>query len=112
MQRARSVSPLLESEIGRIYQLPPEPWARRVAGVFSNEKAREKPALAHALIIENQDKTYRISVRAPLANRSHADTLCLAFPTGGGRAAAAGINGLPPDMLPSFLQSFEQVFGP
>jgi hypothetical protein len=111
MQRAHSASPLLESAAGRIYILPPEPWARRVAGVFSNEKAREKPALAHALLIENQDKTYRISVRAPLANKTHADTLCLAFPTGGGRAAAAGINGLPPDMLPSFLQSFEQVFG-
>ena len=25
---------------------------------------------------------------------------------------AAGINGLPPEMLSSFLKSFEQVFGP
>jgi hypothetical protein len=112
MHRARRALPLLESAAGRIYQLPPEPWARRVAGVFSNEKARERPALAHALIIENQDKTYRISVRAPLSDKTRADTLCLAFPTGGGRAAAAGINVLPPDMLPSFLQSFEQVFSP
>ena len=112
MHRAGNTAPLLESQAGRIYKLPPEPWARRVAGVFSNEKAREKPTLAHALIIENQDKTYRISVRAPLANKTNADTLCLAFPTGGGRAAAAGINGLPPDMLPAFLQSFEKVFTP
>ena len=110
MHRARSASPLKESQVGRIFKLPAESWARRVAGVFSNEKAREMPDLAHALLIENQDTTYRISVRAPLNNRTNADTLCLAFPTGGGRAAAAGINALPPDRLTNFLQSFEQVF--
>lgn len=112
MDRARGASLILESQAGRVYKLPAEAWARRVAGVFSNAMAREKPALAHALLIENRDKTYRISVRAPLNNKTNADTLCLAFPTGGGRAAAAGINGLPPEMLSSFLQSFEQVFGP
>jgi hypothetical protein len=110
MHRARSASPFKESQVGRIFKLPAEPWARRVAGVFSNEKAREMPDLAHALLIENQDTTFRISVRAPLNNRTNADTLCLAFPTGGGRAAAAGINELPPDRLADFLQSFEQVF--
>jgi hypothetical protein len=110
MRNARNVSPRLASAAGQVFELPPEPWARRVAGVFSNEKAREKPALAHALLTENQDKTYRISVRAPLTRKTGADKLCLAFPTGGGRAAAAGINALPPEMLQDFLQSFEQVF--
>jgi hypothetical protein len=112
MRRARASPPLMENRAGRIYKLPAASWARRTAGVFSNEKARERPDLAHALLIDNGDMTFRVSVRAPLAKKSGADTLCLAFPTGGGRAAAAGINALPAAMLPDFLQSFEQSFLP
>jgi hypothetical protein len=94
----------------RIYSFPNAPWARRVAGVFSNLRAREKKDAAHALIVENDDSTLRISVRAPLNNRINADTLCLAFPTGGGRTAAAGINKLPPIMLDDFLERFHSTF--
>jgi hypothetical protein len=79
--------------------------------VFSNLKAQEKPDLAHALLIPNQDKTYRVNVRAPLRNKHGADTLCRFFPTGGGRAAAAGINNLPKEMLADFINRFEEVFG-
>ncbi|MBC8208223.1 MAG: acetyltransferase [Desulfobulbaceae bacterium] len=96
--------------IGRIYHFPDAPWARRVAGVFSNLKAREKKDLAHALVTANPDQTLRISVRAPLNKRENADTLCRAFPTGGGRSAAAGINNLPPELLNKFLISFEHTF--
>lgn len=110
MSKACRAKPHRESASGRIYILPGEPWARRVSGVFSNEKAREQPNLANALLIENEDGTYRISVRAPLADRSGADELCLAFPTGGGRKAAAGVNALPPDMLDQFMDAFDRVF--
>lgn len=110
MAAARGCIPELDSSVGRVYRFPGTAWAKRVAGVFSNEKAREKPGLAHALLVENSDGSYRISVRAPLANKKGADRLCLAFPTGGGRAAAAGINALPPEMLADFLGSFEMVF--
>jgi hypothetical protein len=79
--------------------------------VFSNLKAQEKPDLAHALLIPNQDKTYRVNVRAPLRNKQGADTLCRSFPTGGGRAAAAGINSLAPEQRQDFLDKFEEVFG-
>ncbi len=111
MARAEAVLPLLENEAGRVYHLPGEPWARRVAGVFSNQKARQQPALAHALMTANDDGSLRISVRAPLADRRRADELCLAFPTGGGRAAAAGINALPAPMLDAFLEAFRTTFG-
>ncbi|HIP39663.1 MAG TPA: acetyltransferase [Desulfocapsa sulfexigens] len=94
----------------RIYTFPNAPWARRVAGVFSNLRAREKKNAAHTLIIENDDTTFRISVRAPLNNRKNADSLCLSFPTGGGRKAAAGINNLPAHMLDDFLDRFEATF--
>ena len=110
MAKAQSVSPLLEDNSGRIFQLEGQPWARRVAGVFSNTLARERPDMAHGLITPNDDGSLRISVRAPLANRTGADELCRQFPTGGGRAAAAGINSLPPDQKEQFLQSFIQHF--
>ena len=94
----------------RVYFFPDATWARRVGGVFSNLKAQERTDCAHALVTENSNHTLRISVRAPLQNRTGADTLCKKFSTGGGRAAAAGINYLPADMLDSFLSEFQSTF--
>ncbi len=110
MDRAMQTPALRESEHGRIFQLPGESWARRVAGVYSNTLARQEPDKAHCLIIANNDTTLRVSVRAPLAKRRGADTLCRRFPTGGGRAAAAGINNLPPDMADRFCHTFLEHF--
>jgi hypothetical protein len=111
MDKALSFQPVQQSPAGRVFELPAESWARRVSGVFSNLKAQEQRDLAHALLIRNADKTYRINVRAPLQNKQNADTLCRTFPTGGGRAAAAGINNLPQELLQDFLSKFEEVFG-
>ena len=111
MQLATKFPPVQDSGGGRIFELPAESWARRVSGVFSNQKAQERPDLAHALLIMNDDGTYRVNVRAPLQNKHSADTLCLAFPTGGGRAAAAGVNNLPKEELQEFLKKFDEVFG-
>ena len=94
----------------RIFHLPDTAWARRISGVFANLKAQEKKEAAHALIAPNTDGTLRISVRAPLTDRKNADTLCRSFPTGGGRAAAAGINSLPPEMLNEFISAFHATF--
>ncbi|THB79145.1 MAG: acetyltransferase [Desulfobulbaceae bacterium] len=94
----------------RVFRFPDNPWARRVSGVFANLKARENPDGAHALITENNDDTLRISVRAPVNNRRDADTLCRSFPTGGGRAGAAGINALPAEKLTHFLNEFEKTY--
>ena len=110
MKQASTFEPIRETATGRIYELPPEPWSRRVSGVFSNLKAQEKPQLAHGLLTRNPDGTYRINVRAPLNNKHGADTLCRTFVTGGGRAGAAGINFLPPEQLDSFFKTFEEVF--
>jgi hypothetical protein len=104
-----------EKELGkpgknRIYHLPDAPWARRIVGVFSNIRARERTSAAHAIITENQDGSLRISVRAPIEDQRHADTLCKLYPSGGGRAAAAGINSLPKDMLDHFLRTFHSFY--
>lgn len=94
----------------RVYWFPDTPWARRVVGVFSNLRAREKPAAAHAVITTNNDGSLRVSVRAPLEDQRHANTVCKLFPTGGGRAAAAGINSLPADMVDQFLDTFHSFY--
>ena len=94
----------------RVYFFPDAAWARRISGVFANLKARENIEAAHALIAENSDGSLRISVRAPLADSKNADTLCRHFPTGGGRAGAAGINTLPSEMIDSFLSAFQAMY--
>jgi hypothetical protein len=49
-------------------------------------------------------------VRAPLRKKTGADELCRRFPTGGGRAAAAGINDLPKNSLQDFVEQFNQFY--
>lgn len=110
MNLALAHKPVRENAAGRIFELPPENWARRISGVFSNLKAREEPGLAHGLLTRNPDNTYRVSVRAPLMNKTGADTVCRAFATGGGRAAAAGINSLEPAVLERFFRTFDEIF--
>ncbi len=86
------------------------PWARRVSGSYGNILAVENPNQAHAVLTHNADDGYLISVRAPKNNPNGADKLCLSFPTGGGRAAAAGINHLPKDDLGKFLDTFKKAY--
>ncbi|MDX8413109.1 MAG: acetyltransferase [Mariprofundales bacterium] len=94
----------------QLLMLPDRDWSRRVAGVYGNLLARQNPSRAHALATALPDGSYRISVRAPLTNRQGADRLCMQFPTGGGRTAAAGINALPATMLEDFSQKFHSFW--
>lgn len=110
MELARQQKPMVDNGGGRIFQMPDQPWSRRVAGVFSNEKARESSSQAHALLVDNGDDSFMVSVRAPLANRKGAVDLCRLFPTGGGRAAAAGINALPAVMINDFVDAFAMAW--
>ncbi len=110
MAKARQIKPLLETATVRLYRFPPESWSRRISGLFINAKVHEKPSKAHALVVANADGTERISVRAPLKNPSGADALCRQFPTGGGRAGAAGVNALPSDRFNHFREAFENAF--
>ena len=111
MGSALQYEPVRNTPAGRIFELPPETWARRVSGVFSNLKAQEEPGLAHGLLTRNPDGTYRVNIRAPLLDKQGADILCLSFATGGGRAAAAGINALEQDQLELFFRKFDEIFG-
>ncbi len=96
MEAAASAPRLIENDVLAVIQLPDSPWARRVSGVYGNHLANAAPDRAHAVLTDIPGG-YLVSIRAPLNNRQGADQVCRQFETGGGRAAAAGINLLPVD---------------
>ncbi len=110
MQRAQSAKILAETDKCLAVELPDEKWARRVSGVYGNELANQSPNRAHAVFTLNEDGTYTVSLRAPLANKQGAGDICAQFPSGGGRAAAAGVNQLPAQMIEQFIQSVSQYY--
>lgn len=111
MAAAAQLPPAEADQVSAVYILPNEPWARRVSGVYSNDLANDNPDRAHAVLTEKADGNYLVSIRAPLNNKQGADEFCRQFPTGGGRAAAAGINDLPATGLADFMSRFAQFYG-
>lgn len=110
MASAEALAPEYEDAAVAVFMLPDEPWARRVSGVYSNDLANENPDRGHAVLTTKANGCYLVSVRAPLSNKTGADELCMKFPTGGGRKAAAGINDLPGDMLAEFIDTFASFY--
>jgi hypothetical protein len=110
MQHARDLKPAAAREHAAVYVLPDASWARRVSGALANGLARAAPARAHAMLSPNSAGGMQVSVRAPLERPAGAAALCLGFPTGGGREAAAGINHLPMDGVDAFTERFMTHF--
>ena len=110
MALAASLTPVHAKTGSAVFVLPDQPWARRVSGVYSNDLATNNPQRAHAVLTEKTNGNYLVSVRAPLSNKRGAAELCMQFPTGGGRAGAAGINDLPTQSLAAFVEAFEQCY--
>jgi len=108
--KARAIHAEVIDERIALFVLPAEPWARRVAGVYSNELASANPDRAHALLTKLPHGGYMVSVRAPMNNKFGADDLCRSFATGGGRKAAAGINELPEAMFFEFVDRFRAIY--
>lgn len=107
---AELIKPQFEDEKHALYSMSNEKWCRRVSGVYANQLAQNYPQRAHAILSENDDGDFVVSVRAPLNNKTGADELCRQFDTGGGRKAAAGINCLPKGKYEIFLNSFKKSF--
>lgn len=103
LRRAFMVPPLCREAAASVHVLPDAPWSRRVLGCFANELANAEPECAHA-VLKPQDKGYVVSVRAPLTAPWGAHELCREF-GGGGRARAAGIDGLAHDDLARFVKA-------
>lgn len=111
MDNALAVAAMHKSECLSVFELPNATWARRVSGVYGNLLANQDPTSAHCVLTDNNDGTYTVSLRAPLDNKQGAGDICSQFETGGGRAAAAGINALPKSELQQFIQTVEQYYG-
>ena len=110
MALAEALQPLHSRPTTAVFLLPDEAWARRVSGVYSNDLATNNPRRAHAVVTRKDNGNYLISVRAPMTNKRGAAELCMQFPTGGGRAGAAGINDLPADRLQDFVAAFDSAY--
>ena len=123
MKKAQAAKVLTDSTLVKTIVLDDAPWARRVSGVFGNFLANQAPDKAHIVITLNQPKanvqtqgeqeneeSYTVSLRAPLNNKQGAGDICAQFATGGGRAAAAGVNALPVSMLDEFIKQVENYY--
>ncbi|MBV1910501.1 MAG: DHH family phosphoesterase [Kangiellaceae bacterium] len=110
MQKALSVESYHSENTLTVFELPYKPWSKRVSGVFGNLLANKNPDSAHAVLTMNIDGSYTVSLRAPLNNKKGAGDICSQFATGGGRAAAAGINALPKTKIGDFIQSVRNYY--
>ncbi|WP_085298047.1 acetyltransferase [Cognaticolwellia mytili] len=110
MKQASNAKVLYENEALQALELEDASWSRRVSGVFGNELANQNPARAHAVLTLNPDSTYLVSLRAPLENKQGAGDICAQFETGGGRAAAAGINQLSLEKLGKFIELVSKYY--
>lgn len=101
-----------QSKHADIIFLPNEAWSKRVVGVYGNLLVRNYPDKGFALLIpiDENNQSYRVSVRAPLNNKQGADEICRQFETGGGRKAAAGINALKESDLNRFITTFTNYY--
>lgn len=110
MQQANNAQVLHDNEVLQVLLLENAPWSRRVSGVLGNDLANKSPSKAHAVLTLNTDNTYLVSLRAPLNNKQGAGDICVQFETGGGRAAAAGINKLKQEMLGEFIKIVSKYY--
>jgi len=106
VHRALAIAPHWQDPRGSVLVLPDEPWSRRAVGALANDMANAEPQRAHAVLKPRRDGgAFVVSVRAPLQAPQGAHALCRDF-GGGGRARAAGIDGLPVADLDRFIAAF------
>ena len=110
LAQAQRVTPAYALPGASIYVLPDAAWSRRVRGAFANTLALASPGRAHAVLTPNASGGLTASIRAPVDGGAAADVLCRRFPSGSGRAAAAGINDLPADQLPALAREMARAY--
>lgn len=103
-----ALKPLWEGIQGRLVLLPEGAWSRRISGCLANELATADPQRAQAVLMQRRSGSGSVSVRAPRATPGGASDLCARF-GGSGRAAAAGIDTLPPGQLDRFITEFSSA---
>ena len=109
-EKAESAEVIQEQNNLLAIELEDAAWARRISGVFGNELANLNPNKAIVVLTKNADHSFRVSLRAPLNNKHGAGDICSQFETGGGRAAAAGINVLPAAKVDELLTTITEFY--
>ena len=110
LEKALAIAAVYSGKKLSVFELPDEKWSRRISGVYGNLLANQQPNSAFAVLTKNEQGGYLVSLRAPLENKQGAGDICSQFETGGGRAAAAGINHLPSESLPHFISTVETYY--
>ncbi|MCC5879136.1 MAG: DHH family phosphoesterase [Idiomarina sp.] len=115
LTKARECTPLADDETLIAVMLDNAPWARRISGTLGNLMAAENQHKAIVIASQNkanadEEATLTISLRAPKNNLQGAGDICASFPTGGGRAGAAGVNALPVSGLLDFLRAVRKFY--
>ncbi len=110
-----SISPYFSDEIMNVIVLPDASPSRRASGVLGNKLANDFKNQAQLILTPNpsnklENPTFTVSLRAPLSNKMGADEICSRFATGGGRAAAAGINQLPFSEINKLIAEVEHYY--
>jgi hypothetical protein len=108
-----ALAPTSGSPGAALYVLPGTGWARRLGSTWASRAALEHPERAFAVLHPLDDGHYQVSIRAPRGRAAApaASVLAGEFPTGGGRALAAGINRLPADRIDAFTRRFFDTYG-
>lgn len=93
-----------------ILDLPNEPWSIRFSGEAGNTLSRMYPDRTFAIVSQNRDSTYNVSVRSSKNSMVHIGQFCNQFHNGGGRAHSGGITSLPSEQLQHFKSEFRKEF--
>lgn len=109
--KAESAEVKYRSELCHAVLLDDAAWSRRISGTFGNHLANQSPDKAHVVLTTVDEDHYLVSLRAPLNNKTGAGDICAQFETGGGRAAAAGINKLAKSDLNKLVEVIESFYG-
>ncbi|HYD62065.1 MAG TPA: acetyltransferase [Noviherbaspirillum sp.] len=110
MDRGRRLEPFRERAGATVLLMPDAAWARRAIGVLANERIRNAPGQALAILSPKSGGGFSVSVRTPRAAASSAADFCRRFETGGGRQSAGGINHLPDTGVDSFVAAFDACY--
>jgi hypothetical protein len=110
MGRASALRPWRDVAGATLIRMPDQPWARRATGMLANERMRQTPGAALAVLSPRADGGLVVSIRVPDGRPLGADDFCRGFPTGGGRKRAGGINHLPEAEFEGFVARFEAAF--
>ena len=93
-----------------IYVLPDASWSRRISGLLANKLVEEQRDSSFAVLTPKTSGGYVVSVRSAYPELKPASRFCAAFPQGGGRQLAGGINHLDDGDIALFVQRFFDYF--